>query len=40
MMCLPGRVSVWLDRSRPARREKMDDSGRNLTSGGAPKDNP
>ena len=26
MMCLPGRVSVWLDRSRPARREKMDDS--------------
>jgi hypothetical protein len=20
MICLPGRVSVWLDRSRPARR--------------------
>ena len=26
MMCLPGRVFVRLDRSRPARREKMDDS--------------
>jgi len=26
MMCLPGLVSVWLDRRLPARREAMDDS--------------